>query len=63
MARGGSATLLAGCARLASVFRLFACFDPFSPLFTVFTWFNLLPARINKTSKNLKKYLIKQEKL
>jgi len=44
---------------VGSIFRLFACFDPFSSLFAVFAWFNLLPTRINKTSKNLKEYWIK----
>jgi len=63
VARGGRATLLAGSAGWLPFFRLFACFNPFLPLFVGFVWFDLLPARINKTSKNLKEYLINQEKL
>ena len=58
----GRATLLAGSADWLPFFRPFACVDPFSPFFAGFAWFNLLPARINKTSKNLKEYLINHEK-
>ena len=42
--------------RVSAFFRLFACFGPFSPLFAGNARFNLLSARINKTSKNLKEY-------
>jgi len=63
VARGGRATLLAGSAGWLPFSPLFAYFNPFSPLFAGFAWFNLLPARINKTSKHLKEYLINQEKL